>query len=235
LSKTSAFSEGAAIRGGVPVVFPQFNNLGSLPKHGFARTAAWRLLHSGHTASGAAQAVFALHESIATLALWPHVFQAKLTTTVFGQQLEIALAIENTGDTAFSFTAALHTYCAVDDIAEVGVHGLAGLSYRDSVSGAEHCVQESEILRIAGEVDRIYAYPPARLELRQAAQTTLLTTTGFSDAVVWNPGAAKGATLPDLEPDGYRRMLCVEAAAIMHPVQLAPGARWDASQRLQVL
>ncbi|MES2106056.1 MAG: D-hexose-6-phosphate mutarotase, partial [Pseudomonadota bacterium] len=31
LSKTSEFRDGAAIRGGVPVIFPQFAGLGSLP------------------------------------------------------------------------------------------------------------------------------------------------------------------------------------------------------------
>ncbi|HTD06470.1 D-hexose-6-phosphate mutarotase [Undibacterium sp.] len=235
LSKTSEFRDGAPIRGGVPVVFPQFAGLGSLPKHGFARTSAWRLLRSDLTATGAAQAVFGLHESIATIAVWPYVFRAELTVTVSGRQLDIALAIENSGDTAFSFTAALHTYCAVHDIADVSVHGLAGLRYRDSASGADNCVDNTEVLRIDGEIDRIYADAPALLELRQPAQTTLIKTTGFSDAVVWNPGALKGATLADLEPDGFRRMLCVEAAAIMRPVQLPAGARWTASQSLQVL
>ncbi|MES2069684.1 MAG: D-hexose-6-phosphate mutarotase [Pseudomonadota bacterium] len=234
LSKTSEFREGTAIRGGVPVVFPQFAGLGSLPKHGFARNSQWQLLRSGHTAAGAAQAVFGLHESIATLALWPYVFRAELTVTVGGQELDIALAVENTGDTAFSFTAALHTYCAVADIADVSVHGLAGLRYRDSASGADHCVERSEALHVAGEVDRIYADAPAQLELRQPGQTTVISTTGFSDAVVWNPGAAKGAALADLEADGYRRMLCVEAASILRPISLLPGARWAASQKLQL-
>lgn len=31
----------AAIRGGIPLIFPQFGERGSLRKHGFARTAPW--------------------------------------------------------------------------------------------------------------------------------------------------------------------------------------------------
>jgi hypothetical protein len=39
-------------------------------------------------------------------------------------------------------------------------------------------------------------------------------------------------TLGDLEPDGYLRMLCVEAAASRAPVPVAPGVRWLGSQTL---
>ena len=45
LSPRSAYSEGAAIRGGVPVIFPQFNQRGpdfDVPRHGFARNRRWR-------------------------------------------------------------------------------------------------------------------------------------------------------------------------------------------------
>ncbi len=140
--------------------------------------------------------------------------------------------MDNTGDTAFSFTSALHTYFAVSDIAEASVHGLAGLHYRDSATGADNCTETGEVLRIEGEVDRIYADAPA-LQLREPGRTMQIAAAGFRDAVVWNPGAAKGAALADLEPEGYRRMLCVESAAIMHPVQLAPGGSWAASQHLR--
>ena len=41
LSPKAEFVQGSAIRGGVPVIFPQFSDLGPLPKHGFARTLDW--------------------------------------------------------------------------------------------------------------------------------------------------------------------------------------------------
>ena len=38
--------------------------------------------------------------------------------------------------------------------------------------------------------------------------------------------------MDDLEPGGFARMLCVEAAAASAPVRLAPGATWRGAQEL---
>ena len=42
MSSTSAFGGNAAIRGGVPIIFPQFGALGSGRRHGFARNLGWQ-------------------------------------------------------------------------------------------------------------------------------------------------------------------------------------------------
>src|SRR5438270_10896601 len=52
LSSRSSFTPDSAIRGGVPVIFPQFSAMGPLPKHGFARVSEWELVRAGRT-SGA--------------------------------------------------------------------------------------------------------------------------------------------------------------------------------------
>lgn len=232
LSTKSEFAEGAAIRGGVPIVFPQFSGMGVLPKHGFARTAPWKLLSAGQTEQGAAQAVFELQENIARLMLWPHVFRAEYSVTLAGDTLQLDFTVSNTGDTVFQFTSALHTYFKIDDIQETQLHGLGGLSYRDTVTGQNACIQHEEVLRIDGEVDRIYGDVHQTVLIVQAHQSIEVTQSGFADAVVWNPGAEKAAQITDLEDDGYQRMVCVEAAAIMRPVTLEPGRSWNGMQRM---
>ncbi|MFX6031775.1 hypothetical protein ABTE99_19565, partial [Acinetobacter baumannii] len=47
LSPRSVFDGHTAIRGGVPVCFPQFNQRGPLAKHGFARNLPWRVVDEG--------------------------------------------------------------------------------------------------------------------------------------------------------------------------------------------
>ena len=50
-------------------------------------------------------------------------------------QLSVTLEVANTGDTPFAFTAALHTYLRVADIANVTIEGLQGCDYEDSANG----------------------------------------------------------------------------------------------------
>ncbi|MEB0303621.1 hypothetical protein, partial [Mucilaginibacter sp. 5C4] len=73
---------------------------------------------------GSAVAVFCLQENIARLTIWPHVFTARLTVRVYANTLQVSLEIENRGDTPFSFTAALHSYFALADLAQARLHGL---------------------------------------------------------------------------------------------------------------
>ena len=232
VSARSRFAPDAAIRGGVPLCFPQFAAQGTLPMHGFARTASWDLVHARRDATGAAVAVLRLTDSAATRALWPHAFVAELSVTVAGSTLTLCLAVQNTGRTALDFTGALHTYLRVADVTQAAVHGLSGAGYRDKVKGTDGETETATELRVVGPLDRIYYAAPADLELREPGRALAITTTGFADTVVWNPGATSGAAMADLEPDGYARMVCVEAAAARAPVTVKPGAQWRGTQTL---
>ena len=57
----------------------------------------------------------------------------------------------------------------------------------------------------------------------------------WAHTVVWNPGAAKCASLSDMPADGWQRMLCVEAAQVYESIHIAPGDFWQGAQRLRVL
>lgn len=230
LSARSGFDPGAAIRGGVPVVFPQFAGLGPLPHHGFARTSLWQHLESLVTPPEAT-AHFRLRDDEATRQIWDHRFQLDMRITVGGPRLDLALSVTNTDTEPFTFTAALHTYFRVSEIGSVVVEGLEGLSYRDhGVDGA----QPDAELRIVGQVDRIYRDVPGPILLRDTDAVLEIVSQGFRDAVVWNPGPELSAALPDLGPEAYHGFLCIEAAAIHTPVTLEPGAGWHGAQTITV-
>ncbi len=144
----------------------------------------------------------------------------------------MTLAVTNTGAAPLAFTAALHTYFAIADIAATFVEGLAGLRYLDKAAGGIERHQVSPRVGFTDEVDSVYFDAPAEVRLVEPDRTTVIRSTGFADAVVWNPGAARCAAMPDLEPDDYRRFVCVEAACVGAPVRLAPGARWKGTQTL---
>lgn len=227
LSERSIFADGVAIRGGVPVIFPQFAGEGPLPKHGFARNRRWQL-----TEQQAHSARWQLQSDAQTLALWPHRFACELAVTLADRELLIELSVENTDSQSQTFTAALHSYLRVGEIGDVRIEGLQGLRYRDSTQGTREFDEAAASVAIAGEVDRIYFDAPASLRLRDGERRLRIEQSGFVDTVVWNPGAERGAALADLEPGGFRRMLCIEAATVGRPVTLQPGQRWSGSQRL---
>jgi len=151
--------------------------------------------------------------------------------TLGGQQLDLTFRVTNTGDAPFSFTCALHTYLRVADAHATVIEGLNGTRYRERQGHLEEAQSEPE-LKLSGPVDRVYLDAPAQVIVREPARSTRVLSSGFRDLVVWNPWAERGATLSDLEPDGYRRMVCVEAAVIGAPVQLDPEQSWQGTQTL---
>lgn len=231
LSPRSEFGGSAAIRGGVPVIFPQFAAEGPLPRHGFARTSLWSLGGMGRTADGAAEADFVLRDSAETRAVWDVAFKAVLFVSVVARRLAITLRVENVDEKPLSFTAALHTYLRVHDVAEASIHGLRGTRYR--VSGERALVtDEADHLDVRDFVDRVYVDAPSRLELRERDRSMLVDSEGFRDAVVWNPGPERAAALHDLEPGDERRFVCIEAAVVQTPVTLDAGRGWTGTQTL---
>jgi glucose-6-phosphate 1-epimerase len=238
LSQKSDFRPGAAIRGGVPVIFPQFGGLGTLPKHGFARTLPWELTSLGGN-PGSSTAEFNLTDSETTRLLWPYSFQAKMKVSVGGIRMELNLTVVNTSSEPFSFTAALHTYLRVENILNTVVDGLHGLRFHDTVNrtGPADWVEMEQTapqVNFPGEVDRVYHNVSGLLRVIEPGRITTISTVGFPDAVIWNPGPVRAARLADLEPDGYRRMVCVEAALVGASATLDPGEAWRGAQLLSV-
>ena len=234
LSPQALFDGRSAIRGGVPLCWPQFNQRGPLPKHGFVRNVAWRADPAG-AAGKVDTLVLALHDDEATRAIWPHAFHAKLALTLAPHSLRIALTIDNTGGAPWSFAAALHSYLRVDDIAQARLEGLQGANRWDAVRDDRH-VDLAPALRFGTEFDSVYAAPARPLHLVQpSGALEIAQSASCTETVVWNPGPELSAQLADLPDEGWRNMLCVEAARIDEQVMLAPGGSWQGWQQLSVL
>jgi glucose-6-phosphate 1-epimerase len=217
-SARSALDGSRAIRGGVPVIFPQFNERGPGLRHGFARVSNWALVDSGST-GGDAFAVFALepHDLSADNArAWPHDFLLHLRVSVGGSRLAMRFDVHNRGAAPLAFSAALHTYHLVDQLADVRIDGVCDAP-----------------LAIGASLDRIFFGIDGGITLHAGPATLALEQDGFTDAVVWNPGAANAAAMVDLEDDEYRRFVCIEPAVIA-PVTLQGGQQWRGNYRVTV-
>jgi glucose-6-phosphate 1-epimerase len=231
LSEQARFDGASAIRGGVPVCFPQFGTRGPLPRHGLVRTRAW-LVASERSGDDYALLTLACNDDADSRALWPHAFGLELTVMLEADRLDLELCVTNPGERSFDFTAALHTYLRVVQVEDVAVEGLYGHHYRDALaddvvqrdSGTELCLE--------GATDRIYRQI-RRPQLLRAGNLSLgLQQQGFPDTVLWNPWATGCAATPDLPADDWRHFLCIEAAAADTVQTLAAGEEWYGRQTL---
>ena len=231
LSERAIFDGSAPIRGGIPVCFPQFASLGSLPKHGFARTQPWSVA-AERCGGDFALTTLELRDDEATRALWPHPFHAEITVMLEADRLDIEFCVTNTGAAPFAFTGALHTYLRVVQVEDAALEGLHGYDFCDAVRDNRVLRESGTEIAVDREVDRIY-YDVRRPQLLNAGNLSLgIQNQGFTDVVVWNPWVDKCAALADMEPDGWRRMLCVEAALTRSPVELPAGEEWYGRQTL---
>lgn len=226
LSPRAEYAPNKAIRGGIPVIFPQFNQEGPLPRHGFARTNPWDVIEAGD-----GHALLQLRNTVAQFEIWPHKHITQLDVNIEGSTLETTLIVRNTDNAPFTFTCALHTYVRVDDVRQVRLDGLSGLRYADKIAGVTRN-EDSETVVITQETDRIYYDVLGSLAIVEPGRSMWIKQTGFSDVVVWNPWTA-AAKLADMEPEGYLQMLCVEAAAIGTPISLKAGEEWRGTQVLR--
>jgi glucose-6-phosphate 1-epimerase len=157
-SSKAIFNGVKAIRGGIPVAFPQFGQPNkAMAQHGFARNSPWdvKCLYNSETS---ATVVFSMQENADTLSQWPYKFELNYFVTLSAENLVCELKICNTGSEAFSCHGLLHTYFAVDDIRIVSVRGLEGSSFLDKVTGGLASeVETRDGVTIGQEVDRIYS------------------------------------------------------------------------------
>jgi glucose-6-phosphate 1-epimerase len=238
LSAESRFGPTAAIRGGIPVIFPWFGGRADDPKapaHGFARTAEWEV-ESIERAGGGVTAVLRLTPDASTQASWPHRFVLRERIDV-GPALGVALVVENTGSGPFDFEAALHTYLAIGDVREASVTGLAGTTYIDKTAGMARKVVGAAPLRLTAETDSVFLGTPAACVLDDpgGGRRIVVEKEGSATTVVWNPWADKARAMSDLGDDEWRRMICIETAnAADDRVTLPPGQRHAMRARIRV-
>lgn len=239
LGEQVAFQRGTPIRGGVPICLPIFGKLSDnpisvqaslnhydLPKHGDARQHIWQYQridqNNTHQNSTACCLSFTLPDHVAQIAPHWQILRPTLTMTLSGDGLAIVLRVTNVGDTAVSFSQALHSYFATADITHTQVTGLEGAPFFDSLTGQGHT--QHGALTFAQEIDRIYRVAtPLRLHTPEVDLN--LVSRGSASSVLWNPWQAKARTLDQFLPDDYTRMVCIETAnAWQDSVNLAAGA-----------
>ena len=245
MSDKAIFAPPKAIRGGIPVCFPQFGQLGPLGQHGFARNTTFVVEDEESSSSSA---VTLLLKATGTEdARFPHPFELRIRTSLSscGLVLRQDERVRNTGSQPFRFTAALHTYFTVPDVSKLSVEGLEQTIYSDSLDGGKEKTAASDgsngaPVAFDREVDRIYLNAPddGTIVARNAVSpgaAVRVRKSGFRDAVVWNPWVEKAKAMADFGDGEYQGMLCIEPAVAKSgeaEVAAGEGGEWCGWQEL---
>jgi glucose-6-phosphate 1-epimerase len=234
LAQNNQYAPGEPMRGGIPVVFPQFGSMGTLPMHGLLKAAMWEIVETSKDPNAAAYVLLRTSDTEVTRGLWPHPFRATLRVTL-DEALSTSITIENTGDAPLDFQCALHTYLRVGDVRRVTINGLERATYQDWRRKGVQRREGAGPLRIPGAINRVYLRRPDRITVydESRGRTVLVDRAGFNDVVVWNPGEKEAPNF-GLADGEDRTMLAVEAAQIDPKVRLAPGQLWSGTQRLRL-
>ncbi len=224
LSQCSRFAEGHPIRGGIPVIFPWFGPREGLTQHGFARNKSWELKELAPAADGSVSARFRLPHGPEAAAFPP--FSADYVVTV-NQALSLKLIVTNEAkDAEFNFENCLHSYFEVADVTAISIHGLKGVTYLDKVASFTEKTEESDALRIASEVDRIYLDTTGTIEILdpRIGRKIRVEKECSASTVVWNPWIAKARQMSDFGDEEYEHMICVESGNVAsNSICLPPG------------
>ncbi|KAM7472267.1 hypothetical protein LguiA_010450 [Lonicera macranthoides] len=242
-SNKAIFKPPKAMRGGIPICFPQFGNCGSLEQHGFARNKIWTIdddpppLHPNDS-QGKSFIDLLLKPSEEDLKCWPHSFEFRLRVALASDgNLTMISRIRNINGKPFSFSFAYHTYLSVSDISEVRIEGLETLDYLDNLSQRERFTEQGDAITFESEVDRVYLRSPNCVAVldHERKRTYVLKKEGLPDVVVWNPWEKKSKSMTDFGDEEYKQMLCVDAAALEKAITLKPGEEWTGRLELAVV
>ncbi|KAI7773015.1 aldose 1-epimerase [Diaporthe eres] len=242
LSTASALDGSAAIRGGIPVVFPNFGSppdegqTSELPSHGFARNSTWTFDSSTPQEDGSGVALKFLLDSASLSAdyqaRWPYSAKLAYTVNLTQDNLNVHFSFENTDTQAIDFQFLLHTYLTVPNINTTTVSGLQGSTYQDKTQNYTVVTETSDALRITGETDRIYSpasVAPIVLNDNGNPRVTVDRSETLPDTTVWNTWATKILSTKDFAPkDAWQHYLAIEPGYVAKFNSLEPGSTWEA-------
>lgn len=258
MSDSAIFDNATPIRGGIPLVFPQFGG-GDLPSHGFARRSVWSI-HSMEVDT----LVLKLTDNESTRNMWNNnKFTLLYSIKLEADSITTSLCVENQGDKPFNFQALLHTYFLLRNIKHTTLNGLSGKMFTDKLKdNLQPFVQpEGQPVVFDREIDRIFIDAPSTVTLEGLALSNInhgennnASTTCYAlngkdgsvtidinvdggsghDIVVWNPWIDKSKRMTDFSDDEYHNMCCVEPGYVSKWEILEPNTSWTISQKLVI-
>jgi glucose-6-phosphate 1-epimerase len=225
LSDKANYTQGKAIRGGVPICWPWFgayhNESGELLEaegnHGFARQRTWQISSYQIERDRFSITLNLSGENDCTA--WPAKYQLQ-QELVFAKTFQQKLIMTNLSNQVIHYSGALHSYLAVSHPENVSVDTLSSVLFDDKLATGRQAVQT--LVHCKGPIDRIYHTSNTQALVDNEWQRKLiLNSTDCQQWVLWNPGQKIASKVADIHPQGENEYVCLEAANT-NKISIAP-------------
>jgi len=232
---------GVAMRGGVPICWPQFGGFENAAdscklKHGFVRTSSkWSVLRRCEDSVS-----LVLKSDQETRTSWAKDFEFVYTVSLGSGYVRMEVEVRNDNDTPLEFTGCLHSYWRCDSSERCSVKGLQGCKFDRGIGSSfrEDATESSPVVQFADskETQLLFGGAGDAVTLLEDGKPRLrLTKCNMPDWVLWNTGAENGSGIKDLKEGEYKKYVCIEPCFASRPVRVAPGSCWLASHEARVL
>lgn len=250
LSSTAKLDGSKAIRGGIPLVFPQFGQpIKEMAQHGFARNNLWEF-KSEKSSDTCVSVCLSLDNTVATHEAWAFPYKLEFDIVLEDFKLTTTYRVINTGPEPFKFQSLQHTYLNVTDISATSVVGLQNERFLDKASADPSALNLD--VRAQADIkeftDRVYVNVNARnntpIVVKCPTGDIVVHGSAYfndpanvipSDTVMWNPWAEKAKGMGDFDDDGYNKMLCIEPGLIADFHVLPPASEMGLVQVLSLV
>ena len=184
VSKNNTWADEDAIRGGIPVCFPQFGTelWGEMKQHGFFRSNLWRLRSGNQDDHKKSENCPKLCDSVSCTFVLTHkdivrdcagtmwdgtrftaAYTVTISTNVETKKIVLStnLDVKNDNEICVTFSNLLHTYYSIGDYRNIRVKGLEGYRCTDTMKNPTRdedktFLWETSDVVVDGEIDRIY-------------------------------------------------------------------------------
>ncbi len=216
-------------RGGMPIIFPQFGNIGKLKKHGFARDLNWiqeycKNLNNEKTLK------YSLSIDKFCINNWD--FDSKLFITfklIKNISLSINFEVQNTGNNCFSFTGGLHPYFSIKNRTDLKIMGL-----EDSVFIDTDPLINTYNLNANTGIERLFL-SNSDIDFFNGYNWLKLSVSGFENWMIWNPGILGAKNIFDLPDTDWEKFICIEPLVNKNSVLLKPNDSFKGELIIKVL
>jgi glucose-6-phosphate 1-epimerase len=208
------------ISGGLCHCWPQFGP-GAIQQHGFARNVNWSVKSMTDTTVD-----LELAPNEYTKGIWDKPFLCNFSVSLEADKLSTKMKVKNSGDEAFDFQAAIHSYFTVSSLDNLKISGsFKGKQFLNKLVD-EMQTEERDVITISEEYDRVYkgVNDPVLEDTGTGKSLSVLNTQGYEDTVIWNPYGNEGM--------GYNNFVCVESVKF-DPVTLEGGSTWVGDMALK--